>query len=415
MAQDPETPPKVARPEPAKPRPRPARPRLPTAAAAATTQFRSVVSQAKAMPRHYGILVAFAVMVILPVLASAAYLYLRAADQYASTLAFTVRSEESSGAIDLLGGLGRTLGTTSANESDVLYEFIRSQDIVQAIDAKVNLREMYARHHDSDPLMTFDSSGSIEDLRDYWRRMVRISYDSGSGLLELRVLAFDPTDARRIAEAIHDESSRMINELSTVAREDATRYARDDLDVAVERLKNARDGLTSFRVENQIVDITADLQGQTGVLASLQAQLADALVQLDLVAGSTRADDPRVVQAQRRIEVIESRIDQERQKFGNTQRGPNGTNYATVVSEFERLTVDREFAETAYTAALASYDAAVAEANRRNRYLASYIRPTLAETAEFPQRGLLVGLVALFSFLAWAIGSLVFYALRDRR
>ncbi|NCT11795.1 MAG: sugar transporter, partial [Rhodobacterales bacterium] len=54
-------------------------------------------------------------------------------------------------------------------------------------------------------------------------------------------------------------------------------------------------------------------------------------------------------------------------------------------------------------------------ANRQSRYLAAYIRPTLAEKSEFPQRELMLGIVALFSFLIWAILSLVYYALRDRR
>ena len=76
--------------------------------------------------------------------------------------------------------------------------------------------------------------------------------------------------------------------------------------------------------------------------------------------------------------------------------------------------VEREFAETAYTAALAAYDAAQAEAERQSRYLATYIRPTLAERSQFPQREMLIGIVALFGFLAWAISSLVYYSLRDR-
>jgi len=38
----------------------------------------------------------------------------------------------------------------------------------------------------------------------------------------------------------------------------------------------------------------------------------------------------------------------------------------------------------------------------------------LAERAEFPQRALIVGVVALFSFLMWSILSLIYYSLRDR-
>ena len=93
----------------------------------------------------------------------------------------------------------------------------------------------------------------------------------------------------------------------------------------------------------------------------------------------------------------------------------SAAHHATTIAEFERLAVDREFAEQAYAAALATFDGARAEANRQSRYLAAYIQPTLAQRAEFPNQPLLIGIVALFSFLGWAIIALSYYALRDRR
>ncbi|MCJ8138317.1 sugar transporter [Falsirhodobacter halotolerans] len=359
---------------------------------------------------------AFVLVVILPVLATASYLYLWASDQYSSTLAFTMRSEDSSSAAsDFLGGLSTTLGgSNSANDSDIVYEFLRSPDMVRAVDGQVDLRTLYTRP-EADILMRFDADGTLEDLTDYWRKMIRIAYDSGSGLTELQVLAFRPDDAKAIAEAIETQAMTLVNNLSMTAREDATRYASDDLDIALERLKTAREALTTFRVRNQIVDINADLQSQSAIIAALQQQLTTALVEQDILQSSTSETDPRVTQATRRVDVIRQRIATERSKFGGEAVNTTGESYASIVAEFERLTVDREFAERAYTTALANYDAAIAEANRRNRYLAAYIRPTLAEKSQFPQRGLNTALVALFTFLAWAIGSLVYYSLRDRR
>ena len=266
-----------------------------------------------------------------------------------------------------------------------------------------------------DPIFSFDPAGSIEDLTTYWQRMVRISYDANSGLMELRVLAFDPIAAQQIADAIVEKSSTMINNLSAIARADATRYARADLDLAVERLKQAREALTAFRISNEIVDPTADIQGQMGLLNLLQSQQVEALIDFDLLRDATSDRDPRLVQARRRLDIIEARIREERRKFGVGIDGENGSSYAETIAGFERLTVDREFAEQAYAAAQASFDGARAEANRKSRYLAAYITPTLAERAEFPNRPLLIGIVALFSFLGWSIMALSYYALQDRR
>lgn len=381
----------------------------------ATYTPRPPAKPAYVKSRHWGLLLAFVVMVILPVAGSSWYLYTRAVDQYASTLGFTVRSEDVSSSLDLLSGLGSSLGSGGSHDSDILYEFISSQELVRAVDAKVDLRTIFSRHYDQDPLLSFNTDGTIEDLTAFWQRMVRVSYDSGSGLIELRTLAFRPDEAQQIATLIYDESSEMINELSAIARSDATRYAQEELTLALERLKLAREAMTTFRLANQIVDPNADIQVQMGLLTTLQTQQVSALIEFDLISETASPSDPRVAQAKRRLEVIEALIDNERQKFGTGGSGPTGQQFARTIAEFERLSVDREYAEATYATALNALDAARAEANRQSRYLAAYIQPTLAEKSEFPQRELIVAFVLLFSFLIWAIFSLIFYALRDRR
>ena len=377
--------------------------------------IRPLAKKAKTRKRHWGVVLSFLLLVLAPTLATAWYLYERASDQFSSTVAFTVRSEDVSSATDLLGGLGKTLGGSSSGDADILYEFIRSQSLVRAVDKQLDLRSLYAENRDIDPIFAFDPDGTIEDLLAYWQRMVRISYDANSGLMELRVLAFDPDEAKLVAETIFEESTQMINALSAIAREDATRYARDDLNLAVTRLKEAREALTAFRIANEIVDPTADIQGQMGLLNTLQAQQAEALIEYDLLLSSTREDDPRLNQAERRVEVIEARILDERRKFGGGGAREGEESYATTIAGYERLTIEREIAEQSYAVTLNAFDGARAEANRQSRYLAAYIQPTRAERAEFPNKPLLIGIIALFGFLTWAILTLIYYALRDRR
>ena len=384
------------------------------------TVVRPVAPPARMHKRHYGLLISFAAVVLTPVALAGGYLYTRAADQYASTVAFTVRSEDiSSSAADILGGIGAGLaggsGGSAGADANILFEFMQSPDLVRRVDSQLDLRAMYSKYKDSDPLFSFSDDGTIEDLTAYWGRMVKVSYDTGSRLMEVRTLAFTPQEARAIAETVFAESSTMINALSDIARADATRYASEDLTTALNRLKSAREALTQFRLTNEIVDVQADIQSQMGLLASLQGQQTEALIELDLLSDSARSGDPRLEQAQKRLAVIEARIADERRKFGAGGTGPNGTSYANTVAEFERLSIEREFAERAYASALSAFDTAKAEATRQSRYLAAYITPTLAEQAEYPQRPRILAAVSLFAFLLWVIGALVFYALRERR
>lgn len=55
--------------------------------------------------RHWGLIASFVLMVLAPLAAAVFYLWAVAEDQYISTAGFTVRSQESGGATDILGGL----------------------------------------------------------------------------------------------------------------------------------------------------------------------------------------------------------------------------------------------------------------------------------------------------------------------
>lgn len=377
-----------------------------------------MANAARPKRRHWGILFSFLIFVVGPAVLAGYYLFTIAVDQYESRVGFAVRAEETESALDVLSGLSG-LSTASSSDTDILYEFIQSQEIVERIDARLDLRAIFTKP-EYDPVFALGDDMSIEALVSYWQRMVRIYYDSGTGLIEVRVFAFDPEDAHAVAERIFEESSDKINALSAIARADAIRYAKEERDQAIERLIAARRALTAFRVETQIVDPTADIAGQMGLLNTLQAQLAEALIELDVILETTRQGDPRVEPARLRIRVIEDRIAAERTKLGvggqqATDSGDPEGGYAAVIGEFEELQVDLEFAETSYLSALSAYDAALSEAQRISRYLTAYVRPTRAQSSTGPDRILLTGLVTGFALLSWFIALLIYYSLRDRR
>lgn len=369
--------------------------------------------RARLRPRHLGLLISFALCVLLPAAATSWYLWARAADQYASTLGFSVRKENSSSAIELLGGFSNLTGSSSA-DTDILYDYMHSQKLVSEIDAELDLRAKWSKPV-GDPVFAFAAPGSVETLLTYWRRQVQVTYDNATRLIEIRVLAFDPADAQAIATALFDKSTAMINRLNDTARADALEFASNERDKAETRLKAARAAMTDFRNRTQTIDPESDLQAQSGLLANLQSQLAEALIDSDILAASTQNANQRGAQAATRIKVIEDRIAAEKAKLGLGQTGGTSQVFATMVGDYERLSVDREFAETAYRAAQLSYEAALADARRQTLYLAAHITPTLAETAEFPRRPMLLGTVVMFLLLAWSIAAMVYYSVRDRR
>ncbi|MEZ5796717.1 MAG: hypothetical protein R3D63_04020 [Paracoccaceae bacterium] len=399
-------------PSPRAPAPGPA-PGAPAVAAPTQPAFGPPASASRLRGRHVGVLSMFLLVVLLPTLVSAWYLYARAADQYASTLGFSVHREDMSSAVSLISGLSSLSGSSSA-DTDVIYSYIYSQDLVAAIDAEIDLRRIWSKPA-GDVVFAFDPAGSIEDLVDYWQEMVTVTYDSRTRLIDIRVRAFDPVDAQRIAQTIFDRSTEVVNRMNDIAVEDSVRFTQRELERSRETLVEARQALTAYRNRYQIVDPAADVAAQMTIVGSLQQQLAEAMIDLDLLKANSMAEDPRVTSLERRIKVIEDRIKIERTKLGLGYAGAEGGTIADAVAEYERLAVDQEYAETAYNAARAAHEVALADAQRQSRYLAAHILPTLAETARYPERPLMLGLIAGFLAMIWAVGALIFYSIRDRR
>ena len=70
---------------------------------------------------------------------------------------------------------------------------------------------------------------------------------SNAGIIEVRVNAFTPEDAHAIAEAILAESSKLVNQLSEQAHEDAVKFSREELDETEGNLREVRQELADFR------------------------------------------------------------------------------------------------------------------------------------------------------------------------
>ncbi len=361
--------------------------------------------------RHYGLALSFLLCVLLPTAIVDGYLWLVAKDQYASNVGFSVQREGGLPTLDFLGGL---TGFSGGNTPDpvILYKYITSRDMITSVADKVDLPAAFTAP--GDPWYSLPEDATIEEREAHWERMVKVFLDQSSGLIEIRVRSFDPEASQAIAQAITDESVRLLNQLSESAKEDATRYARADLEAATNRLELARAAMAEFRTRTQIVDPASDFAGRMGLLNTLIAQLAAARIDRDLLIGNSALEnDPRLEQINRRIEVITAQIAEERARI-STDDG-SGSSYAALVSEYEGLKLAEDFAQQTYVQALANLDIAQATAQRSSRYLAIYMPPTLAEKAEYPERLTWSLVVAGMAFLIWSVLALTFYAVRDRR
>ena len=373
------------------------------------------VRRAQPKLRHYAALLSFLLAVVVPSVATVGYLYTRAADQYASTLAFSVRSGDSAMPVGGLLGAFTQQMSSGAADAGIVYEFVRSQQMVEAARAALPLVEMYNRP-ERDVVFRLGEDRSIEDVTGYWNRMTDVSFDSSSGIVRFEARAFTPADAEAIARFVLAESTRIVNELSEQAREDSIRVARVAVSEAEDRLRAARRAMREFRNVQQEVDPTQNASATLGLVAALEQELANVRVALDSELELVGEQSPRVSQLRQRIASLEKQIAQERSRLGAGAEAGAGEEgrFAGVISEYEERQVDLEFAQNAYTAALAAFEQAQIEARRQSRFLAPHIEPTRSVEPQYPQRALLS--LAAFGLLtvAWAVVVLIVYNVRER-
>ena len=382
------------------------------AAVAAVYKPGPAAQKAVMRPRHWWLLALFLLTVVLPTAGYGWYLFTAAADQYQSDAGFSSRTETTPSPFDFLGAI--TGGSSSSSsDMDIVFQFIRSQELMKRVDAKLDLRKIFSKPV-HDPLMRFDPAGSIEDLSTYWQNMVVPNFERSSGLMTLTVWAFDPKDAQNIATEVLAQSTAMINDLSKTAQADTTRYSQESLAKSEKRMATAQQALTNFRVTNGILDPAQQVSGTAQVVNTLVQQMAAAQIDLDLLSGTVPDSDPRLAQLNRRISVIQARIAAEQAKVGGLSDS-NAPNYAKLVTDYQNLSMEQDFAQKAYLTALGAYDQAINDAQHQTRYLATYLQPTLAQTPTAPQRLLRMLLTALVGLLTWGIGVMIYYALRDRR
>src|SRR5690606_10339979 len=134
---------------------------------------------------------------------------------------------ESTGATELLGMVIQGGGATNASDSYIINDYLQSQAIIEDVSKTVDLERIFNVSH-ADWLFRMGEDLPIEDRLDYWNSMVDVTYDSTSGNLFVQVKAFTPEDAKAIAEAIVENSDRLVNRLSETAQRETSRFDTEE-------------------------------------------------------------------------------------------------------------------------------------------------------------------------------------------
>lgn len=351
----------------------------------------------------------FMFTVLLPTLVAALYYGAIASDVYISESRFLVKNPQRAAQSGLGALLQGTAFSRSQDDTYSVHDYLVSRDALRELDEKLDLRKTY-----SSPAIDFvnrfpglEWDSSFESLFRYFKRHVSIEYDSVSSISVLRVRAYSAEDASKINDLLLSMSERLVNNLNTRSRQDLIEVAREEVRLAEERAKTAALALSTFRADRSVFDPEREGALQLQGVARLQEELLATEGQLAQIR-QVAPNNSQIPVLTSRIEVLRRSVETETAKVTG-----KGTSLTSKSPAFDRLVLERTFADRQLAAALTSLDLARSEVQRKQLYLERLVQPNTPDKALEPRRARAVLTVFLVGLLLWAVVGLVVASVRE--
>jgi capsular polysaccharide transport system permease protein len=348
-------------------------------------------------------------MVVLPTVVAAVYLFAIASDQFISEARFVVRSAQKQ-AGNGLGALLQNSGLSGIKDDAYpVIDFLKSRDALRELESKLPLREMLNRKG-ADFLARFPSfysEGTFEELYEHFANVLTVTHDATTGISTLKVRAFDAADSHKIAEALIESSEQLVNRMNERSLQDAVALASQQVQKAEDRSAKAQQAITAYQVKVGLVDITSTAKTYLELIGGLEKELSATRAQISQTR-SISPNSPGIQSLLDKEAALSKQITSERGKL----LGSDGSLVGTF-AEFQRLTLEAEFAAKALLATNSLLESARMEALRKQLYLERVVEPNRADLSRYPRRWLALLTIFAALFLAYGIVRLLVVNARE--
>jgi len=352
----------------------------------------------------------FFISVLLPTAVASVYFGLIASDTFVSESRFVVRSPQR----PQLSGLGAILGgggfARSQDDTYSVHDYVLSRDALAELDKKLDLRKVFSSET-IDPFNRFTAlewDFSFESFYKYYRKRVAVEYDTVSAITVLTVRAYTAEDARNVNALLLRMGERLVNQLNDRSRSDLISVAEKEVKASEDRAKDASLALSTFRSRQSVFDPDRQAAMQLQGTAKIQEELLATETQLAQLR-QVSPSNPQIPSLASRSELLREAIGRQEARVAGKQPG----SFTTQSSGYDRLLLEKTFAERQLAASLAALENARNEAQRQQLYLETLVQPNLPDKAIEPRRLRTVAMVFLLGLIVWGVLSLVVSSVRE--
>ncbi|MDP3823583.1 MAG: hypothetical protein Q8R33_19100 [Burkholderiales bacterium] len=365
-------------------------------------------SRLKALTQRFNTI--FLITVALPTLVACLYFGVIASDVYISESRFVVRNPQRQSVTSGLGSLLQGTGfARSQDDTYSVHDYVLSRDALRELDQQLQVRKAFSSG-EIDFINRFPGlspDDSFEAFFRHYRKYVTIEYDTVSSITTLYVRAYTAEDSRKFNDLLLQMGERLVNNLNTRSRQDLIQVAQKEVQTAEERSKTAAVALSGFRGKQSLFDPDRQSALQLQGVAKLQEEMLAAEAQLAQLR-QLSPDNPQIPSLKSRVDALRKTIASE----GSKVAGADGS-LTSKSAAYDRLQLEKVFAERQLATSLAALETARNEAQRKQLYLERLVQPNLPDKALEPRRLRSMLMVFALGLVLWGVVSLVVASVKE--
>lgn len=351
------------------------------------------------------------ITVIIPTVIAILYFAFIASDVYISESRFVVRSPDKPAAT----GLGILLKSTGfTNGGDEIYaaeSFIQSRDALRALNKGGSYAQAYSAPQISfiDRFNGLGFNGSFEALYKYYKNKISIDHETTASITTLSVRAYSAQEAYRVNSQLLQMAEATVNHLNERGRQDLIQFANVEVGEAKQKARQAALAVSAFRNSQGVIDPEKQATVQLQMISKLQDEVIAGRSEL-LQLRSITPENPQISVLATKVAGLEREMQNQLSQVAGGSKS-----LSSSAAQYQRLSLESQFADKQLAAAMSSLQDASNEARRKQAYLERIVQPSLPDEAGGPLRWRGIISTFLLGLVAWGIVTMLLAGVHEHK
>jgi len=344
--------------------------------------------------------------------ASAFYCFVIGRDRYTATSEFVIQQAlplDGSSASVLSGASAAPNVLISLLDGQYLQVYLESSDVKNRLFADGKKFEQDYHPKFPDFRTGLPSNSSAPAQLNFYRKQLFVAPQPLTGTVILSTSGFTAEQAFNLNKDLLVQARRFVNEVNQSINADQNQFARKEVEIAENKLKEATGILEVFQEKHGNLSVGEEQSAASSFIAGLESQLVELKVEEAALRRQYRDPNaPEVSFIADQVGELQVQIRQERERAISE----NGRDLNTLALEEAKLISDVEFARQALQSARLAVDNSRRESLRQFKFVVVLSQPQMPVSPDPNWRWQAflasIGVVVV----AWGVGGFVLNAMR---